>query len=121
MAEELALPEHQLVQKFGQLVAKSVDVVAIADETFNIPRDPKTGGLIRPPGMSDSMWNIHCDAMKSARNAPIYMVEHYTRVQTQQKISGLKGAGLPPIAGLIGVFVKAPQYPVIDVSATPVK
>ena len=116
MAEELALPEQQLVQKFGQLVAKSVDVVAIADETFNIPRDPKTGELIRPPVMSDSMWNIHCDAMKSARNAPLYMVEHFKRIETAQKISGLKGVASPALAqAVVNVFVQ-PKYEDVDVT-----
>jgi hypothetical protein len=116
MAEELALPEQQLVQKFGQLVAKSVDVVAIADETYKIPRDPETGGMVRPLGMSDEMWNIHCDAMKSARNAPLYMVEHFKRIETAQKISGLKGVASPAIAqAIVNVFVQK-KYEDVDVT-----
>ena len=121
MSEELALGEVQVAERYARLVAKSVDVVAVADDTYKIPRDPETGGLKRPPEMEDAEWNIHCDAMKSSRNAPLYMQQHYERVATDQKLKGLKGGELPPSAGLIGVLVRHERYPVIDVSATEVK
>ena len=116
MAEELALGEVQVSQRFGALVAKSVEVIAIADETYMLPRDPETGGLVRPPNMPEPEWNIHCDAMKSARNAPLYMVEHMERVKLAQKIHGMKGVASPAIAqAVVQVFVQK-KYEDVDVT-----
>ena len=113
------VPEEQLAQRFGRMCADSAKVVDIADRTYELARDPETGDLIRPNGMSDAQWNLHCDAMKSTRNMPGYLVAHYTRVETAQKLAGLKGAELPKIAQYvvnISMPAERPQYPVIDVT-----
>jgi len=117
------VPEQQLAHRFGNLCARSVEVVSVADRTFEIPRDPD-GNLIRPVDengkttMSDAEWNLHCDAMKSTRNMPGYLVAHYNRVETAQKLAGLKGAELPKIAQYVVnvTMQQRPEYPVIDVT-----
>jgi len=112
------VPEQQLAQRFGNLCARSVEVIQVADRTHELSRDPETGDLIRPPGMKDSDWNLHCDAMKSTRNMPGYLVAHYNRVETAQKLAGLKGAELPKIAQYVVnvTMQEKPKYPVIDVT-----
>ena len=112
------VPEEQLAQRFGRMCADSAKVVDIADRTYELARDPETGDLIRPNGMSDAQWNLHCDAMKSTRNMPGYLVAHYTRIETAHKLAGLKGTQLPKIAEyVVGVITKV-EYPVIDVTPT---
>jgi len=114
----LTAPEEQLAQRFGRMCADSAKVVDIADRTYELARDPETGDLIRPNGMSDAQWNLHCDAMKSTRNMPGYLVAHYTRIETAHKLAGLKGTQLPKIAEyVVGVITKV-EYPVIDVTPT---
>ena len=112
------VPEQQLAHRFGNLCARSVEVVSVADRTHELARDPDTGALIRPPGMKDSDWNLHCDAMESTRNMPGYLVAHYNRVETAQKLAGLKGAELPKIAQYVVnvTMQQRPEYPVIDVT-----
>jgi hypothetical protein len=112
------IAEEQVAVRIGRMASTSMAVVQVADRTHEIPRDPETGALMRPQGMSDADWNIHCDSMRSARNAPLYMVEHYRRVETAQKLAGLKGAELPKIAQYVVnvTMQERPKYPVIDVA-----
>ncbi len=111
------VPEQQIAQRFGKMVSASADVVDIADRTHKISRDD-SGDLVRPDGMSDAEWNIHCDAMASERNAPIYLKEHYRRVETAQKIAGARGGELPPVAGYVLHLMEKKSYPVVDVTST---
>jgi hypothetical protein len=111
------VPEQQIAQRFGKMVSASADVVDVADRTNKISRD-KAGNLVRPEGLSDAEWNIHCDAMCSTRNVPIYLSEHYRRVETAQKIAGARGAELPPIAGYVLHLMQAKVYETVDVTST---
>ena len=111
------VPEQQIAQRFGKMVSASADVVDIADRTYKIARDER-GILIKPEGVSDAEWNIHLDAMASERNAPIYLKEHYRRVETAQKIAGQRGAELPPVAGYVLHIMEQKKYPVVDVTST---
>ena len=110
------VPEQQVAQRFGRMVAASANVVEVADKTHTIPRDEK-GNLKRPAGMSDAEWNVHQDAMCSTRNVPIYLAEHYRRIETAQKIAGMRGAELPPVAGYVLHLMEKKVYPVVDVTA----
>jgi hypothetical protein len=110
------IPEQQIARQFGKRVAASMEVVSVADRTHEIPRDPETGALIRPADMSDSEWNLHCDAMKSARNVPVYLQAHYNRVDTAMKIEGARGGDLPPVAGYVLHLMEKKVYPVVDVT-----
>jgi hypothetical protein len=98
------------------MVAASVAVVEVTDKTHTLARDNVTGELIRPMGMSDADWNLHCDAMRSARNAPVYLVEHYKRVETAQKIAGARGGDLPPVAGYVLHLMEKKVYDIVDVT-----
>jgi hypothetical protein len=124
VADEVALdtvPASNLAREFGRMVANSAKVVDVADRTYEIKRDPETGRLVRPNGMPDETWNIHCDAMRATRNLPAYLANHFARVELAQKLAGLKGAELPKIAQLV-VQVnmgERPKYETVDV--TPVK
>jgi hypothetical protein len=111
------VPEQQIARRFGKMVEASADVVDIADRTHKISRG-KDGALVRPEGMSDAEWNIHCDAMQSERNAPIYLKAHYQRVETAQKIAGARGAELPPVAGYVLHLMERKVYPTVDVTST---
>jgi hypothetical protein len=111
------VPEQQVAQRFGRMVAASANVVEVAGKTHTIPRDER-GNLIRPPGMNDAEWNLHCDAMCSTRNVPIYLLEHYKRVETAQKIAGMRGGELPPVAGYVLHLMEKKTYPVIDVTVS---
>ena len=67
------VPEQQVAQRFGRMVARSADVIDVVDATHTLKRDPDSGRLIRPPSMDDATWNLHCDAMKSNKNVPVYL------------------------------------------------
>jgi hypothetical protein len=114
--ELVAKREDQIARRFGRMVEASANVVDVADRTHTIPRDER-GNLIRPRGMSDAEWNIHCDAMCSSRDVPSYLAQHYRRVETAQKIAGLRGAELPPIAGYMVRIVERKNYETVDVTA----
>jgi hypothetical protein len=114
-------PEQQIATRWNKMVSDSTNVVSVADRTYELPRD-EYGYLVRPMGpdgkstMSDAMWNLHCDAMKSNRNVPVYLAEHYKRVETSQKIAGARGGDLPPVAGYVLHVWEKKQYPVVDVT-----
>ena len=110
------VPEQQVAQRFGRMVARSADVIDVVDATHTLKRDPDSGRLIRPPDMDDATWNLHCDAMKSNKNVPVYLAEHYKRMETAQKIAGLRGAEAPPLAGYVVHGVERKTYPVVDVT-----
>jgi hypothetical protein len=110
------VPEQQVAQRFGRMVAASANVVEVAGKTHTIPRD-EMGNLIRPPWMKDAEWNLHCDAMCSTRNVPIYLMEHYKRIETAQKIAGMRGGELPPVAGYVLHIMEKKVYPTLDVTA----
>lgn len=112
---ELALVEEQMAKRFGRMVAQAARVVDIADRTCAVPRDPETGGLIRQPGMTDEEWNIHCDAMMSNRNVPVYLASQLERVALAQKLAGLRGVEVPRIAGYVVQLMEQKKYPVVDV------
>ena len=115
VASELArVGEAQVAQAFGRLVAKSVAVVEVVDRTYEIPRD-EAGELVRPDGMKDADWNLHCDAMKTGKNVPVYLTSHLNRVELAQKIAGHRGEA-PPIAAYVVHTVAMQKYPVVDVS-----
>lgn len=114
--ELVAKRDDQIARRFGRMVEASANVVDVADHTHTIPRDER-GNLIRPPGMSDAEWNVHCDAMCSGRNVPVYLAEHYRRIETAQKIAGLRGADLPPIAGYVVHVMEKKVYETVDVTA----
>jgi len=119
VATDLATASGQQVAKrFGQIMAKSAEIVEIAGRTNELPRNEETGGLIRPPGMSDADWNIHCDAMLPAKSAPLYMTQHFTRVEIAQRIAGAKDLATPMIARYaVGAApAQEAQYDVIDVT-----
>lgn len=100
------------------MVADSATVVAIADTTHKIPRDPD-GNLIRQPHMSETEWNICQDALKPAKDLPTYLARHYDRVELAQKIAGSRVDDLPQLAKYVVNIVAPPKYDVIDV--TPAK
>jgi hypothetical protein len=110
-------PEEQVARRFGRMVAASANVVEVADRTHTIKRDPE-GRLIRPSGLTDAEWNVHMDAMCSAKNVPVYLAEHYRRVETAQKIAGARGAELPPVAGYVLHLMERKVYETVDVTAT---
>jgi hypothetical protein len=112
-----SVPEQQVAQRFGRMVSASANVVDVADKTHEIHRSPD-GKLVRPPGMSNAEWNIHCDAMCSTRNVPVYLAEHYKRIETAQKIAGMRGGELPPVAGYVLHLMEKKVYPVLDVTAS---
>ena len=112
------VPEQQVAKRFGRMVARSADVIDVVDATHTLKRDPGSGRLIRPPGMDDATWNLHCDAMKSNKNVPVYLAEHYKRMETAQKIAGLRGAEAPPLAGYVVHVVERKTYPVVDVTVS---
>lgn len=100
-----------------KLIESSKRVVEIADATASVKRDAD-GELIRPEGMSDEAWNIHLDAMKPANRAPLYLVSHFRRIESVQKIAGnLAGGGHAPVVQFIQLNqMNQPAYPVVDVT-----
>jgi len=105
------------VDMWHGMVESSAEVVSVAGTTCDLPRDDN-GNLKRPEGMSDREWHIHQDAMLPVKQAPIYMIEHYKRVELAQRVAGGPGAGELPQAIQYVVHVVSPKvYPVIDVTA----
>lgn len=98
------------------MVDDSAEVVAVAARTCDVQRN-EFGILQRPEGMSERDWNIHKDAMMPQGKAPIYLLEHYKRVELAQRIAGGAGADAPPAVKFIVNLLQAPKhYDVIDVT-----
>jgi hypothetical protein len=110
-------PEKATLDRWHKLIDESSRVVAIAGKTCDVPRDPKTGDLQFEPGTSERTKNIQSDAMLSQRNCPVYLLEHYRRVELAQRIAGGAGAGdhAPAVQFIVQLF-KPREYPVIDVT-----
>lgn len=96
-------------------MAKSLQVVEIADESYKVPRD-ETGRLVRPSKMKDPEWNIACDASLPERNLPAYLKQHFRRIEMAQAFAARISDEEPPIAKFIVRAVKPVEYEVVDVT-----
>lgn len=108
--------EKAIAQRFGKMVARSLDVLEVVDRTNELPRDSKTGALIKPPGMDDATFHLHCDAMVSNRNMPAYLASHMRRAELAQKIAGDKSGDLPKIAVAVVHTWQPREYETVDVT-----
>jgi hypothetical protein len=109
------LVREQLGQRFAKLLNHDAGIVDAAMRAPECERNAD-GDLIKPPEMSVQDFNVAQDAMKSSRNAPVYLTEAMRRVETAQKIAANVGDDLPPIAKFVVHMVQPRAYDVIDVS-----
>lgn len=107
-----------MADKWQRMLGHSVDVMDKVERTYELPRDKKTGALVRPPGMSDADWNLHNDAMLPNKAMPVYLGAHMTRVLTAQRIAGDRGSAPAELAKLVIEVKQAPrrEYEAIDVT-----
>jgi hypothetical protein len=114
--------EKKLTQDIGVryagMIADSVEVMAIADRTWQQPRNAKTGKIEQAIGVTDEEFNIYVDAMKSRREVPFYLLAHQARVQLAHRIAGDRAAAPQQIAKYVVKGLEGPkrEYPVIDVT-----
>ncbi len=105
--------ERRVVRKARAIVEQgSVDATALTDEGT-----PVEEGLTK--GWSARRRNVANDMRKSKRNAPVYIDVATRIVETADKMEAAKSQAAP-IQLNIGAInvVTAPQYEVIDVTAT---
>jgi hypothetical protein len=108
-----------LALRFAGIVEKSVAVMEVVGRTYEVPRD-NDGFLVRPDGMSESEFNLHCDAMLPGNKVPFYLQCDRARVELAHRLAGERANAPSKIAELVvRVLERAPvEYPIIDVKVT---
>jgi hypothetical protein len=104
--------------RFCKMVERSAANMEVIGKTPEIARNTKTGALIRPEGMTDAEWNLCCDAMRSNKDVPFYLLCDAKRVETAYKIAGDRANAPQELARLVVHLVKGPpkEYGTIDVT-----
>lgn len=105
--------ERQIIRRARQVVERGgVDATAIDDEGNEVERGVTEGWSARRR-------RVALDMRKSKRNAPVY-IDVLTRiVENHDKAEAAKQQAAPIQLNIGSInVVKAPEYPVIDVTAT---
>ena len=126
---ELQTAEAGFLSRFDKRVNEAMSVVEAAMKAPDLPRD-EFGHILpaRPAGMSEREYSIACDANKSSRNAPVYLMEAFDLQKVAMKIAaGLGDNGAPKLVNHIVHVVEGRKYErvrvgkAIDVEATVVE
>ena len=107
--------QKALVKNFDKMMSESEKVVSVADQAYKLKRTKE--GLEKPEGMEEEEFHIAADAMLPQKECPMYLRQHYARIDNAQRIAGAahEGAVVPLIQFIQNNFT-GPAYPVIDVT-----
>lgn len=108
----LIRPDAQklILQCFARSLRRDAAIVEAAQRAPDVDWDADEGPK-RPSGMSARDFRIAEHAMRSSRNAPVYLTEAYRSYELARKIEAGQDTGLnPQIARAVVLVVAKPQY-----------
>lgn len=130
LAERKESVAKDIGARFAATVERALTIMEVVSTTNELPRREmpvlnKEGDqvgvmveLVRPNSMSDAVFHIHQDAMKSEREAPFYLKVARGRVDLAHRIAGDRSNAPQAIAALVVRKLDLPkrEYPVLDIT-----